>query len=91
MKTLSKYMYGEEVEIDVSEQEYAEALEFAIKELDIQTQEEAEEREEEINECILDYFEDYFEDRYEEIKNEAQESAEFYDELKSWLNKQTGV
>lgn len=95
MRRLYNNLHGENLEIDVSEQEYAEALEFAIKQLDIQTEEEADERHEEINDCILDYFELYFEDKYEEIQQEreyeAQENAEFYNELKSWLNKQTGV
>lgn len=91
MKTLSKYICGEEVEIEVTEQEYAEALEQAIKFLGIETEDEAEEREDEINEFILEYFEDCFEEQLQEMEKEYQDQQDFYDELKSWYNKRTGV
>lgn len=91
MKTLSKSYCGETIEIDVDEQEYAEALEQARIDLGIETQEEAEEREDEIEEYLVEYFEEYFQEEIDRIEQEAQEESEFYDELKSWYNKRTGV
>ena len=91
MKKLTKRMCGEIVQIELTEDEYSRALEQAIKDLDIETQDEAEKRDAEINEYLVDYFKEDFEERLQEIGNETQSSSNYYNELKSWCNKHTGV
>lgn len=91
MKELRKYMDEDWVYIEVSDKEYAEALEQAKKDLDIKTEDEAEEREDEIDDYIIDYFEEYFEEQLERDIQDAEDQEDYYRELNSWLNKKQGV
>lgn len=82
MITLEKLINGVWVEIQVSREDYDKAK--ALAELNTDNEDEQEE-------YINDYFEDEFEDEFEYMTRQDEQMQEYYDELKSWFDKRTGV
>ena len=81
---LTKYINGEPVTIWVDKEYYEYIKEIAKRNLG----KDKEDDELAIEYEIIDYLEDEFQEEYE---NQKEQSNDYYSEINSWLNKQTGV